>query len=84
MAKLKETQLEDLNETLMEISEELENISNELSELNSSMSMIGTMLTINMLVDKQPEFKDKVAPLMNELIKGLELSLSEIDKTEIQ
>lgn len=72
-----------MNETLVEISEELGNISNELAELNSSMSMIGTMLTINMLVDKQPEFKDKVAPLMNELIKGLELSLSEIDEKEI-
>ncbi len=83
MAKLKETRIEDLNETLVEISEELGNISNELAELNSSMSMIGTMLTINMLVDKQPEFKDKVAPLMNELIKGLELSLSEIDEKEI-
>ena len=82
MAKLNETQIEELNETLMEISEELGNISNELSELNSSMSMIGTMLTINMLVDKHPEFKSKVAPLMNELLKGIEMSISEIDKME--
>lgn len=84
MAKSKETQIEDLNETLIEILEELGNISNELSELNSSMSMIGTIITIDMLVDKHPEFKDKVAPLMNELLKGLEISLSEVDKTKIE
>ncbi len=84
MTRSKETQIEDLNETLIEILEELGNISNELSELNSSMSMIGTIITIDMLVDKHPEFKDKVAPLMNELLKGLEISLSEVDKTKIE
>jgi len=35
MAKSKDVQIEDLNETLMEISEELKDICNELSELNS-------------------------------------------------
>jgi len=80
MAKTKDTQLEDLNETLIAISEELGNISNELSELNSGLSTIGTMATINMIVAQRPELKDKVAPLMNEFIKGLELALSEIDE----
>jgi hypothetical protein len=83
MAKSKEPQIEDLNETLTEISEELENISNELAELNSSLSMIGTMITINMIVDGHPEFKSKVAPLINELIKGLEIGLSETDEADI-
>jgi len=80
MAKAKDTQLEDLNETLMAISEELGNISNELSELNSGLSTIGTMATIHMIVAQRPELKDKVAPLLNELIKGLELALIEIDE----
>ncbi len=80
MAKSKETQLEDLSEILMEVSDELRNISNELAELNSSLSTIGTMVTINMLVDKQPQFRDKLAPIINELIKGLEMTLSEKDK----
>jgi hypothetical protein len=80
MAKTKDTQLEDLNETLMAISEELGNISSELSELNSSLSTIGTMITINMIINQRPELKHKVAPLMNEFIKGLELTLSEIDE----
>jgi hypothetical protein len=80
MAKTKDTQLEDLNETLMAISEELGNISSELSELNSSLSTFGTMATIHMIVAQKPELKDKVAPLLNELIKGLELTLSEIDE----
>jgi hypothetical protein len=75
MAKSKDVQMEDLKENLMEISEELGNICNELSELNSGLSTIGTMITINMLVGTRPEFKDKVAPLMNELIKGLEIKI---------
>jgi uncharacterized coiled-coil DUF342 family protein len=79
MAKSKENETEDLSEILMEISEELGNISNELAELNSSLSMIGTMATINMLSDKHPELKAKFAPLIDELAKGLELSLSEAD-----
>jgi hypothetical protein len=41
MAKTKETQIEDLNETLMAISEELGNICKELSELNSGLSTLG-------------------------------------------
>jgi len=80
MRKSKETQLEDLNETLMEVSEELRNISNELAELNSGLSTIGTMVTINMLLDEQPQFKDRLTPLINELIKGLEMTLSEMDE----
>ncbi len=76
MAKSKEIQMEDLQETLMEISDELGNICNELSELNSGLSTVGTMITINMLVNSRPELKDKVAPLINELIKGLEITLS--------
>jgi len=83
MAKSKEVQMEDLQETLMEISEELGNISNELSELNSSFSTIGTMITINMIVDARPELKDKVAPLINELIKGLEITLSDMGEENV-
>ena len=83
MAKTKETQIEDLNETLMAISEELGNISSELSELNSGLSTLGTMTTIHMIVAQRPELKDKVAPLINELIKGLELTLSEIDEDRL-
>ncbi len=75
--------MEDLQETLMEISEELGNICNELSELNSSFSTIGTMITINMLVNTRPELKDKVAPLINELINGLEITLSEMGEEKI-
>ena len=75
--------MEDLQETLMEISEELGNISNELSELNSSFSTIGTMITINMIVDARPELKDKVAPLINELIKGLEITLSDMGEENV-
>jgi hypothetical protein len=82
MAKSKEVQMEDLKETLMEISEELGNICNELSELNSSLSTIGTMITINMLADTRPELKDKIAPLISELIKGLEITLSEMGKED--
>ena len=80
MAKSKEVQMKDLNESLMEISEELGNICEELTELNSSMSMIGTMMTINTLLRSHPEMKERVAPLMEELIKGLELALSEPDE----
>ncbi|NMC11014.1 MAG: hypothetical protein GYA39_08600 [Methanothrix sp.] len=80
MAKSKEVQMKDLNESLMEISEELENICEELSELNSNMSTIGSMITINTLLSSHPEMKEKVAPLMEELIKGLELALSESDE----
>jgi len=75
--------MEDLQETLMEISEELGNICDELSELNSSMSMIGTMVTIDMLVKMRPEMKDKVAPLINELVKGLSITLSDLGEEEI-
>jgi hypothetical protein len=64
----------------MEISEELGNICEELSELNSNMSTIGSMITINTLLSSHPEMKEKVAPLMEELIKGLELALSESDE----
>jgi hypothetical protein len=35
-----------------------------------------------MLVNSRPELKDKVAPLINELIKGLEITLSDIDEEE--
>jgi hypothetical protein len=80
MAKSKEDQMVDLKETMMEISEELGNICNELSELNSSLSTIGTMITINMLADTRPELKDKIAPLINELIKGLEITLQDMDE----
>jgi hypothetical protein len=80
MAKSKEVRIEDLQETLMEISEELGNICNELSELNSGLSTVGTMITINMLMNTRPELKDKVAPLINELIKGLEITLSAMDE----
>jgi hypothetical protein len=83
MAKPKEVQMENLKETLMEISDELGNICNELSELNSSLSTIGTMITINMLADTRPELKDKIAPLINELIKGLEITLSEMDEENV-
>ncbi len=82
MAKSKETQKEDLNEILMDISEGLRNIGDELAELNSSLSMLGTMITINMLSDKHPELKAKFAPLIDELAKGLELSLSEADNSD--
>ena len=83
MAKSKEVQTEDLQETLMEISEELGNICNELSELNSGMSTIGTMITLNMIVNMRPEMKDKVAPLIDELIKGLEITLSDLGEENI-
>ncbi|MCX6675131.1 MAG: hypothetical protein NTW84_01780 [Methanothrix sp.] len=83
MAKSKEVQMEDLQETLMEISEELGNICNELSELNSGMSTIGTMITLNMIVNMRPEMKDKVAPLIDELIKGLEITLSDLGEENI-
>ena len=83
MAKSKEVQTEDLQETLMEISEELGNICNELSELNSGMSTIGTMITLNMIVNMRPELKDKVAPLIDELIKGLEITLSDLGEENI-
>jgi len=83
MAKSKEVQMEDLKENLAEISEELGNICDELSELNSSMSMIGTMVTIDMLVKMRPEMKDKVAPLINELVKGLSITLSDLGEEEI-
>jgi len=75
--------MEDLQETLMEISEELGNICNELSELNSGMSTIGTMITLNMIVNMRPEMKDKVAPLIDELIKGLEITLSDLGEENI-
>jgi hypothetical protein len=80
MAKSKEFQMKDLNESLMEISEELGNICEELAELNSSLSTIGTMITINMLLNSHPELKEKFAPLIEELVKGLELALSESDE----
>jgi hypothetical protein len=80
MAKTKDTSVEDLNNTLREILEELGNISYELSEINSGLSTIGTMVTINMIVDKRPELKDKVAPLINELIENMAIAFSDIDK----
>jgi hypothetical protein len=83
MAKLKEVQMEDLKETLAEISEELGNICDELSELNSGLGMIGTMMTIDMLVKMRPEMKDKVAPLINELVNGLSITLSDLGDEEI-
>jgi hypothetical protein len=83
MAKSKEVQMEDLKETLSEISEELENICDELSELNSGLGMIGTMMTIDMLVKMRPEMKDKVAPLINELVNGLSITLSDLGDEEI-
>jgi hypothetical protein len=83
MAKSKEVKMEDLHETLMEISEELGNICNELSELNSGLSTVGTMITINMLMSTRPELKDKVAPLINELIKGLEITLCEMGEENV-
>jgi len=75
--------MEDLKETLSEISEELENICDELSELNSGLGMIGTMMTIDMLVKMRPEMKDKVAPLINELVNGLSITLSDLGDEEI-
>jgi hypothetical protein len=83
MAKSKEVQMEDIQETLMEISDELGNICNELSELNSGLSTVGTMITINMLVNSRPELKDKVAPIINELIKGLEITLSAMGEENV-
>jgi hypothetical protein len=83
MAKSKEVQMEDLKETLAEIPEELENICDELSELNSNLGMIGTMITIDLLVKMRPEMKDKVAPLINELVNGLSITLSDLDEEEI-
>ena len=80
MAKTKDTSVEDLNNTLREILEELGNISYELSEINSGLSTIGTMVTINMIVDKRPELKDKVPPLINELIENMAIAFSDIDK----
>jgi hypothetical protein len=83
MAKSKEVQMEDLKENLAEISEELGNICDELSELNSNLGMIGTMITIDLLVKMRPEMKDKVAPLINELVNGLAITLSDLDEEEI-
>jgi hypothetical protein len=83
MAKSKEVQMEDLKENLAEISEELENICDELSELNSGLGMIGTMMTIDMLVKMRPEMKDKVAPLINELVNGLSITLSDLGEEDI-
>jgi hypothetical protein len=83
MAKSKEVQMEDLKENLAEISEELENICDELSELNSGLGMIGTMMTIDMLVKMRPEMKDKVAPLINELVNGLSITLSDLGEENI-
>jgi len=82
MAKSKEVQIEDLKETLTEISEELGNICSELSELNSNLSMIGTMITMDLLVKMRPEMKDKVAPLINELVNGLAITLSDLDEEQ--
>jgi hypothetical protein len=82
MAKSKEVQMEDLKENLAEISEELGNICDELSELNSNLGMIGTMITIDLLVKMRPEMKDKVAPLINELVNGLAITLSDLDEEQ--
>ena len=65
------------------ISDELGNICNELSELNSGLGMIGTMMTIDMLVKMRPEMKDKVAPLINELVNGLSITLSDLGEENI-
>jgi hypothetical protein len=68
------------DEILEEIAENLSSISDGLDEINiqlEDISMASKMLVFFKMIELRPEMKDKLGPLINDLIEGMDLSMAE-------
>jgi hypothetical protein len=74
--------MEDLKEILMDIADGLESIREEFSEMNSNIQTIGSMLTLNLLINHRPDLREKISPLMDELAKGVDFAMSDLDEED--
>jgi predicted DNA-binding protein YlxM (UPF0122 family) len=64
--------LEEIAGSLSSISDSLERIDDELDEI----SMVGKMLVFFKMVEIRPELKDKLGPLINELVDSMDMSMT--------
>jgi len=65
--------LEEIAGSLSSISDSLERIDDELDEI----SMVGKMLVFFKMVEIRPELKEKLGPLINELVDSMDMSMTE-------
>lgn len=65
--------LEEIAGRLSSISDSLERIDDELDEI----SMVGKMLVFFKMVEIRPELKEKLGPLINELVDSMDMSMTE-------
>lgn len=64
--------LEEIAGSLSSISDSLERIDDELDEI----SMVGKMLVFFKMVEIRPELKEKLGPLINELVDSMDMSMT--------
>ena len=70
--------LEEIAGSLSIISDSLERIDDELDEI----SMVGKMLVFFKMVEMRPELKEKLGPLINELVDSMDMSMTEETETD--
>lgn len=70
--------LEEIAGSLSSISDSLERIDDELDEI----SMVGKMLVFFKMVEMRPELKEKLGPLINELVDSMDMSMTEETETD--
>ena len=65
--------LQEISDTLISINDSLEGISAELEEI----SMASKMMIFFNLIELKPEMKDKLGPLINELVESMDFEMGE-------
>jgi hypothetical protein len=74
------------DEILEEIAENLSSISDSLDEMNiqlEDISMASKMLVFFKMIELRPEMKEKLGPLINDLIEGMDLSMAEEQEKDL-
>jgi hypothetical protein len=67
-------------EILQDIAEQLEAISDTLACINEAMediSVTGKMMTIFKIIELRPELKEKLGPVINEMVASMEFDVEE-------
>jgi hypothetical protein len=68
------------DETLKEISEKLEEISDSMASINEALEDINMsfkMLIFFKLVELRPDMKDKLGPLVNDMVESMDFAMPE-------
>ena len=65
--------LQEISDTLISINDSLEAIGAELEEI----SMASKMMIFFNLIELKPEMKDKLGPLINELVESMDFEMDE-------